>query len=92
MQHQPQELRIARLMVDDLGHHRADDAGVVAGVGGRAQLVDEQFGPRVARLALEDGGVEVILMREEAEDDRFVDLGGAGNLAGRRAGEAVFRE
>jgi len=84
VQHQPQELRVAPLVVDDAGDDGVNHARVVIGVGRGAQFLDQGIGACVARLALENGGVEVVLVREEAEDDRLVDRGGAGDLPSRR--------
>ena len=92
VQHEAQEFGVATVLLHDLVDDRADDPVIVAGRRHRSKGIDEGIGTRFRGLALEDGGVEVVLVGEEAEDDGLVHAGGPGNFAGCGAAEAVSGE
>ena len=91
-QHQPLEIGVAAVVLEDL-QRQLQDEGLVVLLGHRApEHLERAVDPLLPRLVIQDGGVEVFLRREVPEDDAFADTGRLGDRLGGRAAEAVGRE
>ena len=89
--HHAMEGRLGFERFENLKDEAAEEAGVVAAIGEGSHFFKPLLGAFVL-LSGEDGLVEILLAREVAEQDRFADLGGGGDVAGFGSAEAVFRK
>lgn len=90
--HEPQDVRVVLVLIDNLSVDRAQEAGVVSLNAQVFQFRKPSLSVRFARFVLEDCRVERVLVVEVLEDDGLGDASRLGELACGRPAEAMRRE